>query len=504
MKVQIINLDPHDDYVSTLDKLGWAKAPRILIVWPRHGRVLTRRLDLVLLQRKVRRRGSQIGLVTHDLEVIAHAEDLAIPVFDSLDLIPEQGWHVRPRPRVSIKRRAGAPLVDFPPPHTPSPLSEKKRILIKLSRTAIMSLAVLSLVLMIAALLPRAMIIINPETQIHKVDLVLTLDPEVEMVQPDGRIPARWAVIRVEGSLRSPTTGSTNVPATFARGTVIFTNRTSELINIPSITGLRASRNSNLRFETTEEVNLSDEVNAQASATIIAASPGPSGNLHAGAIDAIEGPLGLRVVVTNPTPTHGGENVIRAAVAPDDLATLESELIDQLVALAATELKGEMETDETLVEGSLRVSQILEKQFDRQVGEPADSVSLSITMEFEALIYRLSDLEAVATLVMENGTPQGASPVPGTSTYVLTTEPMIENSYTASLQMLASQDIFITIDEAQMRELLRAHTPDEASSLMKYILGNSVLTEIHLTPKWFPWLPWLGMNISINYPWEVD
>jgi hypothetical protein len=150
------------------------------------------------------------------------------------------------------------------------------------------------------------------------------------------------------------------------------------------------------------------------------------------------------------------------------------------------------------------VSQILEKQFDRQVGEPADSVSLSITMEFEALIYRLSDLEAVATLVMEHGTPQGASPVPGTSTYVLTTEPMIENSYTASLQMLASQDIFITIDEAQMRELLRAHTPDEASSLMKYILGNSVLTEIHLTPKWFPWLPWLGMNISINYPWEVD
>ena len=504
MKVQIINLDSHDDHVSALDKLGWAKAPRILIVWPKHGRVLTRRLDLVLLQRKVKRRGSQIGLVTHDLEVIAHAEDLAIPVFDSLDLIPEQGWHVRPRPRVSIKRRAGTPLVDLPPPHTPSPLSEKKRLLIKLSRTAIMSLAVLSLVLMIAALLPRAMIIINPETQIHKVDLVLTLDPEVEMVQPDGRIPAHWAVIRVEGSLRSPTTGSTDVPATFAHGTVLFTNRTSELINIPSATGLRASKNGNLRFETTEEVNLSDEVNAQASATIIAASPGPSGNLLEGAIDAIEGPLGLSVVVTNPTPTLGGENVTRAAVASDDLTALESGLTDQLVALAASELNREMDTDETLVEGSLRVSQILEKQFDRQIGEPADSVSMSITMEFVALIYRFSDLEAVATLVMEHDIPPGASPVPDTFTYVLTTEPKVENGYTASLRMLASQDIYVAINEAQMRELLRGHTPDEASLLMKHILGNSVVTEIHLTPKWFPWLPWLGMNISINYAWEAD
>ena len=103
MKVHIVHLDAHDDYVSTRDKLGWAKSPRVLIVWPKYGRILNRRLDLVLLQRYASQHNLQIGLVTHDAEVLDNAEALAIPTFDNADHITDAGWRRRARGRLKSK-----------------------------------------------------------------------------------------------------------------------------------------------------------------------------------------------------------------------------------------------------------------------------------------------------------------------------------------------------------------------------------------------------------------
>ena len=57
MKIQIINIEPHDDYGSIRDKLLWAKAQRAVLVWPGRGTALNRRLDLVMLKRL----GQQLG-----------------------------------------------------------------------------------------------------------------------------------------------------------------------------------------------------------------------------------------------------------------------------------------------------------------------------------------------------------------------------------------------------------------------------------------------------------
>ncbi len=94
MKLQIITLDPEDDQVSARDKLAWSKAKRTLLVWPRRGRILTRRLDLALLQRQAKLQQVQLGLVTYDPEVVAHARALGIPVFDSPDHLPETAWKI--------------------------------------------------------------------------------------------------------------------------------------------------------------------------------------------------------------------------------------------------------------------------------------------------------------------------------------------------------------------------------------------------------------------------
>ena len=51
MKTQILRLEAHDDVISAHDKMQWSQTGRILLVWPEHGKILTRRLDLILLLR---------------------------------------------------------------------------------------------------------------------------------------------------------------------------------------------------------------------------------------------------------------------------------------------------------------------------------------------------------------------------------------------------------------------------------------------------------------------
>lgn len=57
MKTHIIQLERYDDVTSVADKIAGSRANRVLLVWPRRGRVLARPLDLVLIQRAC----SQIG-----------------------------------------------------------------------------------------------------------------------------------------------------------------------------------------------------------------------------------------------------------------------------------------------------------------------------------------------------------------------------------------------------------------------------------------------------------
>ena len=66
MKTQILQLESHDDAISTRDKMGWGQTRRVLLIWPARGRVLTRQLDLILLLRHSLTLGVQLALVMDD------------------------------------------------------------------------------------------------------------------------------------------------------------------------------------------------------------------------------------------------------------------------------------------------------------------------------------------------------------------------------------------------------------------------------------------------------
>jgi|ADGO01.1.fsa_nt_gi hypothetical protein len=83
-KAEYLQLDTGDDVASVRDRLGFMRGKRVLLIWPEKGSVLTRKLDLVLLQREAMRNNVRLALVTHDPVVIRHANELNISAFETI------------------------------------------------------------------------------------------------------------------------------------------------------------------------------------------------------------------------------------------------------------------------------------------------------------------------------------------------------------------------------------------------------------------------------------
>ena len=105
MKTQIVQLEPHDDYISIKDRMGWGQTTRVLLVWPLRGEILRRRLDLTLIKRHSIALGSQLALVTRDRDVRHQADQLDIPVYRSVREAEQSRWR---RPRKVWKNSAAS------------------------------------------------------------------------------------------------------------------------------------------------------------------------------------------------------------------------------------------------------------------------------------------------------------------------------------------------------------------------------------------------------------
>ncbi len=501
MKVQIIYLDPHDDHVSARDKLGWAKAPRILLVWPRRGRVLTRHLDLVLLQRWAKQNSRQIGLITHDPDVIEHAQSLGLPVFESVERTPEEMWR---RPARTLRRKPSKPertTEQAPRPASPDRSSTRH---FKSLRVLSSTMAIAAIVILIAVLLPSAEIRITPKTSTYEIETILLVDPSAKEPYLEGILFARQVSVTITDNLRQTTSGHISVPLEPASGEVEFTNLTSDTINLPRGTGLRSSLMPELRFELQESIELAGDEGSQATGSVRCTAPGPVGNLPINAIDSIEGTLGLLISVTNLEPFSGGINESRAAVTASDIEALEQELMQRLLSQAASSFREGLEADETLLEGSLQTVSIQERKIDRQSGEPGASVAMELEIEVSGLIYLDEDLKTAVSHALESSLPPNTSLVPETLSFSSDLDSSEHDSSAFRLHIVAEQNTYQPIDRQSLQISLRSLPVDKAISFLERQINLEEKPAIKLYPSWLPRLPFLPMRISFYYPWDLN
>jgi hypothetical protein len=495
MKTQLIPLESHDDLISVRDRMSWAKTPRILLVWPKSERIALRPLDLKVLQRHATSLGAQLGLVTRHRNIRREAQALGIPVFNSTGQAQRNPW---PERNLRIKRVRRKLRQDLLEKRKQVRRGEEAWRSHPVARVGFFALGVLAVLTMVSLFIPRAQIILTPETDVQMVTLPVQADPSVNSVFITGSIPSRELLVLVEGVQESPVTGRVPVPVSKAEGLVTFRNLTEEPVSIPAGTVLTSTGLPGVRFLTMGNAELEAGLEATIDLPVEAESAGEAGNVKAEAIQAIEGNLGLLVTVTNVEPTSGGRNRLTDAATEKDLARLRESLFTELKAQALSEMEALLKSGDQIFTDTLDAEKILEETYVPPLGQPGNNVKLSMRVEFTASYASGADLTELASTVLNASLPEG---------FVDTGEPLkfeVLDSFQTNRKgvtrwaMRVSRQLEKQLNMGKIIPLVQGRSIAVATAQLKGNLDLKHSPEIQLSPEWWPWLPLIPFNISVE------
>jgi hypothetical protein len=501
VKTQIINLEEHDDLISIRDKMGWGKTGRILLVWPKEGNVPLNRLEITLLQRHSQTLGAQLGFITRNGEIRAHANELGIPTYKNLHQAQQAIWRTPRRVRRAQTHRAiqlrqgreGIPRIDLRAEKPPATSLDLPRGV----SWAIFSLGVLAVILLGAVVVPAAEIRLQPEERDQQLEFTVRADPQARTVNLAGTLPAEPIRVVVEGRDQLIVSGSASLPYQSAGGLVTFTNLSDREIQIPNGSVVSTTGQPAIRFTTTRAGVAAPGPGATVNLPVRALQAGEAGNISAGEIKAIEGPLGIELTATNPRPFSGGSDITSLAPSARDYDRLSTRLHEALRQTALGELRASLEPGDLLIEDTLELSRTPEEVFQPASIQPANELTLHLRLEFSARVARNSDLVNLAESVLNARLPAGFRPLAGSLLLTPLEAPEIAPNGRAQWSMLALRRIQAEISPAEAFQMALGLEPQAARQKLAQTLPLGELPEIIMIPRWWPRLPLLPFRISL-------
>jgi hypothetical protein len=495
VKTQIIHLEPHDDVTSVLDKLKWVRAEKLVLVWPGRNRILTEKLDLRLIQRQAARRGAQVGIVSLDPDVLANAATLQIPSFENINTLHQQDWpEVDTGSPPKLVRKDPADLHELHrKPETIAARKTRPPI-----RVALFALPLIATLLLAFLLLPSAEVQISPITTQGNREFTLPVRTQSENRGAKLLYEDR---ARVEGDIRIITSGTSSEPGEPATGLAEFRNLSDEAVTIPAGTTIREPGSEQLYFSTQRRVILPGGLDATRTVEIVASQPGSIGNVPAGRITAIDGPLGLLVSVQNLEPTSGGYDRTRSSVTLSDLERARDQLSGNLLEQAEEILIANRLASEQVLVESLSLEQVLFEKFDRDVGDVSETLEIEMGAISHLYYVNLEELKTEVARLLSSETRTGEQIVPDSLSISDVRFEEVNDPDAVNLQFNAEFELYRPLDKATIARGIKAMRPlvAQRSLVDNYSLNYFV---IEVDPAWYPYLPFLEMQIKVNYPWE--
>ncbi len=496
MKTYLVTLAAHDSVISIQDRLSWAKAPRILLIWPKGERVPLRALDLKLLQRHARRLGADLGLMTRDRHIRREARALGLPVFSSLQAAQRTVW---PQGRSRLRRRRRRSLADLQalrekavPQRESSPLPMGWRI-------AVFSLGLLAVLLLVSFFLPRAAIHLRPQRLIQKLTLPVVADPGLRAVFVTGSLPSREMQREVQGTLEQPVSGEVAVPEVEAQGQVIFRNLTDSSILIPQGTIVHTLGVPSIRFQTTQSVEIPAGRGKTATVTVESIAAGARGNLESGLIQGIEGPLSLSLAVTNPEPTSGGRDRLLPAPSAEDRLSLRQRVMADLQTRFQTDLASELPPGSVLFPDTLREVAVFEETYFPPPGGTGSHLSLTLRVRFAIRYASGEDLLHLATQALNAALARDYTPLDQAPTLRLVGDPPATDPQGRTHFLLeASRPVIHAVDAHRALFLVQGRPLAQAHARLAEAFSLSEPPQIDLWPSWWPWLPLTPLRVSVR------
>lgn len=509
-KAEFVQLEADDDVTSVRDRLSRLRGKRVLLIWPESGSVLTRKLDLVLIQREVMRLAIRLALVTHEPDIIKQANELNISTFETVGA-SERGRWKRGRSKV-FTNRSQRPPADSPAevaqPVTSRVYSDDDDEAPR--RFGLMRLLVTVLLLAVVlgtayVLLPSATVQIVPAQERVQVEAVMTADTEATAVSIDtGIIPAVTLRVEIEETGTIPTTGTQSLSDVAAVGSVVFINQTNNTVEVPADTVLSTSAGTPILFRTTAAATVPGEVGAQIEVPIEAlpGSVGAVGNVETGLINAVVGDIGQQVTVRNLAPTYGGESRTLSAVTEADYDRLLATLRQQLQSRAYLGMEAQITDGQTIILETIRLSEEREdwKTWSAEPGDIADTLSLTMRARVEATVIDERFAREVAFGLLNREVPPGRELVRESLMYRCCTVLSIDGPNRVTFSSTVEGVIVSQVDVAQLQNRLAGQSLTEARDYLNNAIDLAPNTEpqIIVSPDWFGQMPLFALRIQVD------
>ncbi len=501
MKTHILELEPGDDITSALDKMEWSNSGRILLVWPHGKKLLNRKLDLVLLQRKSLNIGAQLALVSKDSEIRYHAFHLGIPVFSSLKKAQNDHWRVPRRYRKQtdkenlhgIDRRGnGVKLLQIAAMKRVKPTTSTS------ARVLFFTAGIISVLAIAATLVPTAQITIKPKIQQQEIQLDVFTSDLIEGTSLLGAVPSEMITIDVEGRDMIDVTGTLYLPYQSAVGQVIFRNLTDQAIDLPEGTIVRPLGDSERRYATMQSRVVPAGTDQNISVEVKCLLPGTQGNLPAKSINAIEGNLGTLLSVSNDVAIVGGTDRMEPVPSDADRVALSERLDSTLLETAKQEILAIISSKDLLLTNTLKSVETLEEQYLPDGKLPADTLSLTWRKQYEARIVRYDQMQILLTSILDANMPEGYEPQHKEIEIEFLESPHETEDMRIAWKIKVTRTLQAAINSTQATQTAIGLTPDEAADRLNTIYPLAAAPEIILRPTWWPVMPILPFNIDIQ------
>lgn len=504
-----IQLEAGEDAASVRDRLSFLRGKRVLLIWPEEGTVLSRKLDLVLIQREAMRRAIRLALVTHDPEVIKHAEELNISTFETIGA-SERGRWKRGRAKVfttRFQRPDSEPepdeLMEVASRVRGEPRSRRWRFFGRLLALLIV-LAVLGGAGFIV--LPSAVVTLTPAQSRLEVEADITADPNLQTVDVENRlIPAIKLSAQIEDSGTIETTGALDLGDTLATGSVVFINQTNQAVTIPAGTTVTTSAGTPIQFRTTESAELAAGLGLQIEVPIEAlpTSQGEAGNVESGLINTVIGPLAVRVSVRNVAATSGGTARAQRVVSDDDRERLLATLRQQLQARAYLEMEPRLSDTQFIILETVRIAEERSDwtTFSAQPGDVADTLSLTMRAVVEAIAVDEQFARQIVYAQMSNQIGDGQFIKPQTVTYERGSVSNVDApTGRITFSLTGSGLVTQQINAGTLGERLAGKSLNDATAYLVNEIqqADGTLPSITVSPDWFGQMPLLPMRITIQ------
>lgn len=348
---------------------------------------------------------------------------------------------------------------------------------------------------------PKATVTLYLTTNQLEERIEVTVDPNATSSNISSAIlPGKVLSTSVSGDKSAQTTGKTTVGDRATGSVTLY--RVGTEVSLPSDTVITSSGLEFTLDSSAKVASGSASTPGKTDVDVTAALIGDDYNLASGTTFQVDGYSLSDIEAKNGDAFTGGSSREINAVSEDDQENLQNDLEKELQEMALSELKKDLSSNDctncVLIAESTQVTDST-ADFNKKVGDEADSLSLSLEQEIQVLAINNDDLITLARSVLDDRIPNG---------YVLRDDQIEvdfefekEDDGKYILKASVKANLFSEVNPEDIAKQISGKYPEVAESYLINNIPGFVRAQINLRPRLrgkLGTLPHVSGNIEVE------